>query len=139
MSMEVDRARTVFSSAQAAHLATANGAGTPHLVPVTYAVRDDQILIAIDNKPKTTHNVKRIRNIRQNPQVSVMVDHYEDDWTHLWWVRADGHAAVVEDGPEREAAIGALTDKYRQYREHTPEGPVISITVSRWSGWSYSG
>lgn len=121
-----------------ARLATVSGAGVPHLVPVTFAVEGDRVMIAVDHKPKTTTNLRRLRNIRENPGVCVLADHYDDDWAHLWWVRADGDARIVETGAERAAAVEALTGKYVRYREHVPEGPVILIKVTRWSGWSYS-
>ncbi|WP_327587016.1 TIGR03668 family PPOX class F420-dependent oxidoreductase [Nonomuraea sp. NBC_00507] len=136
--MDAHRARTLFANERIARLATAAASGAPHLVPVTFAMLDEQIVIAIDHKPKTTMNLRRLRNIRENPKVSLLVDHYEDDWTRLWWARADGNAAIHDDGTEREAAIRALSTKYEQYRQHTPEGPVIVTTVDRWSGWAYS-
>lgn len=96
------------------------------------------MLIAIDQKPKSTTNLRRLRNIAENPRVSVLADHYEPDWEQLWWVRADGTATVTSEGPEREAAIAALIEKYPQYRQDPPAGPVIMIAVDHWSGWSAS-
>ncbi|MGJ6960375.1 TIGR03668 family PPOX class F420-dependent oxidoreductase [Streptosporangium sp. G11] len=122
-----------------ARLATVSGDGTPHLVPVTFAVDGDRVVIAVDHKPKTTTDLRRLRNIRENARVCVLADHYDDDWTRLWWVRADGEAAVLDAGATRAAAITALAGKYPQYWERSPEGPVIVIEVTRWSGWSYSG
>ncbi|WP_433382869.1 TIGR03668 family PPOX class F420-dependent oxidoreductase [Streptosporangium sp. CA-115845] len=122
-----------------ARLATVGGDGMPHVVPVTFAIQGDRLMIAIDHKPKTTMNLRRLRNIRENPRVCVLADHYDDDWTQLWWVRADGEATIVETGAERTAAVEALAEKYSQYQDHVPEGPVICIGVTRWSGWSYSG
>lgn len=122
-----------------ARLATVSGDGTPHLVPVTFAVDGDRVMTAIDHKPKTTTDLRRLRDIRENARVCVLADHYDDDWTRLWWVRADGEATVLDTGAVRAAAITALAGRYSQYRERAPEGPVILIEVTRWSGWSYSG
>ncbi|QFY07020.1 TIGR03668 family PPOX class F420-dependent oxidoreductase [Nonomuraea phyllanthi] len=136
--MDGEQARARFRGERVARLATASRDGTPHLVPVTFAVAGDRVVIAIDHKPKTTTALRRLRNIRENPHVSLLADHYEDDWARLWWVRADGLARVVEEGPEREPAIDALAAKYGQYREHRPAGPVIVVDVTRWSGWSFT-
>ncbi|KAB8187548.1 TIGR03668 family PPOX class F420-dependent oxidoreductase [Nonomuraea phyllanthi] len=136
--MDGEQARARFRGERVARLATASRDGTPHLVPVTFAVAGDRVVIAIDHKPKTTTALRRLRNIRENPHVSLLADHYEDDWAQLWWVRADGLARVVEEGPEREPAIDALAAKYGQYREHRPAGPVIVVDVTRWSGWSFT-
>jgi PPOX class probable F420-dependent enzyme len=125
--------------ARVARLATAAENGMPHLVPVTFALDGDLIVTAVDHKPKTTTRLRRIRNIKANPKVCVLVDHYDDDWTHLWWVRADGLASVVEREEERVAALAPLIAKYPQYADHVPEGPVIVIQVTRYASWSYSG
>lgn len=122
-----------------ARLATVSDDGTPHLVPVTFSLQDDRIVTAVDHKPKTTTKLRRLRNIRGNPKVSVLVDHYEEDWTHLWWVRADGLATIVEQEEERAPALTSLIAKYPQYADHVPEGPVILIKVTRYASWSYSG
>ncbi|GAA3437308.1 hypothetical protein GCM10018954_069220 [Kutzneria kofuensis] len=82
--MSLDR----FARARVARLATAGADGRPHLVPVTFAVHDDTVVIAVDHKPKTTTNLRRLRNIRENGQVSLLVDHYDEDWRQLWWVRS---------------------------------------------------
>ncbi|HEY4025814.1 MAG TPA: TIGR03668 family PPOX class F420-dependent oxidoreductase [Candidatus Dormibacteraeota bacterium] len=136
--MTEDEARSRFETARVARLATVDGRGRPHVVPVTFDARGDSIVIAVDHKPKRTTDLKRLRNIRGNPHVSVLVDHYEDDWTALWWVRADGTARVVEDEGERAERVRRLQSRYRQYRDVVPAGPVISITVTAWTGWSYS-
>ena len=95
----------------------------------------DTIVSAVDAKPKTTLALRRLANIDENPQVSLVVDHYDDDWTQLWWVRVDGLARVVEDGPEREAALDALAVKYDQYRQTRPPGAVIAIEPTAWRAW----
>jgi PPOX class probable F420-dependent enzyme len=121
-----------------ARLATVTEAGRPHIVPVTFAVDGDHVYIAVDAKPKTTANLRRLRNIRGNPRVALLADHYDDDWTSLWWVRADGLAAIAEDPRQMAGPIALLADRYRQYREKPPPGPVIDITVERWTGWAAS-
>ncbi|MFG2078334.1 PPOX class probable F420-dependent enzyme, Rv0121 family [Nonomuraea maritima] len=130
-------ARARFAGQRVARLATADASGRPHVVPVTFAVLGERVVTAVDHKPKTTTTgLRRLRDIRENPAVSLLADHYEDDWTHLWWARADGTARVTEEGADREAALDALVAKYVQYREHRPAGPVIIVDVTRWSAWS---
>ncbi len=130
--------RERFASARVAHLATADEDGVPHVVPVTCAVVADRIYWAVDHKPKQTNDLKRLRNLAANPAASIVADHYEEDWTMLWWVRADGTGRVVEEGDERAAALEALAAKYPQYRDRAPEGPVVAIDITRWSGWTGS-
>ena len=128
-------ARQRLAAARVAHLATVSAAGQPHLVPVTFAVDGDTVYIAIDHKPKSTTHLKRLANIAANPQVALLADHYADDWTQLWWSRADGHATV---GPATAAAVALLAARYPQYQATPPVGPVIAITVTAWSGWSWA-
>ncbi len=142
--MEAAQARARLFDCRVARLATADAAGRPHLVAVTFAMAGDLIYTAVDHKPKTTRDLRRLRNIRENPQVSVLADHYEEDWGRLWWVRADGRARVLDDAGEpaeemRRAAVLLLVRRYDQYRARPPEGPVIAIAVERWSGWTSSG
>ncbi|WP_308250696.1 TIGR03668 family PPOX class F420-dependent oxidoreductase [Nonomuraea rhizosphaerae] len=136
--MNAEEARARFHRERIARLATTDAQNTPHLVPVTFAALGDRVMIAIDHKPKTTTDLRRLRNIRENATVSLLVDHYEEDWAQLWWVRADGHARIVEAGPDHHHAVDALTEKYSQYRRRRPAGPVIVVTVTRWSGWAYT-
>ena len=131
-------ARQRLAAARVARLATVSAAGQPHLVPVTFAVDADTVYIAIDHKPKTTTHLKRLANIAANPRVTLLADHYADDWTQLWWSRADGHAAVLTAPPDTEAPIALLASRYPQYQDTRPTGPVIAITVTTWSGWSYT-
>lgn len=93
------------------------------------------IYTAVDAKPKSTTDLRRLRNIGANPNVCVLADHYDADWTQLWWVRADGQASILDD-PAAAAPIGLLTARYAQYRDTPPPGPVIAIHVERWTGWS---
>lgn len=136
MKLNEAEARRRLAAARVARLATSGENRQPHLVPVTFAVEGGQIYIAIDHKPKTTANLRRLRNIRENPRVALLADHYEEDWDRLWWVRADGHASVLGDGRQRERPLDVLAAKYEQYRQTRPAGPVIVIDIDRWSGWT---
>ncbi|NJP94447.1 TIGR03668 family PPOX class F420-dependent oxidoreductase [Nonomuraea sp. FMUSA5-5] len=127
---------TRFAAQPVARLARIAADGTPRVVPITFALLNGKIVTAVDHKPKTTTALARLRDLRANPAVSVLADHYDDDWTRLWWVRADGLATVLADGDERERALDALVAKYAQYRERRPAGPVIVVEVTRWSEWS---
>ncbi len=132
--MTTTDARERFSAARVARLATANAAGRPHLVPVVFAVVGDHIYSAVDTKPKRTTALRRLANVRENPAVAVLVDHYEDDWTALWWVRADGLGRVLDAGePEAQRAIARLAERYPQQRAN---GAVLAVDVKSWSGWS---
>ena len=132
-----------------ARLATVGSGGRPHLVPITFALVGERTLVsAVDHKPKRTTALRRLANIESNPRVSVLADHYEDDWERLWWVRADGRARVeggrTSESAARLARLGAadaLAQRYPQYRERPPAGPFIVVEVERFSGWSaaYSG
>ncbi|MEU8222498.1 TIGR03668 family PPOX class F420-dependent oxidoreductase [Kribbella sp. NPDC048915] len=135
--MRLDEAgcRGRVAAARVGRLGTVGEDVRPHLVPVTYAVHGDELYIAVDQKPKTTTALKRLRNIAAHEQVAVLVDEYDEDWTHLWWVRVDGTASVL---PEHPAAIELLTAKYPQYETAPPGGPVIVIQVSKWSGWAFA-
>lgn len=137
MKWEQERARERFSVSRVARLATADSSGKPHLVPVTFVTYGDTVAIAVDAKPKSTHRLKRLRNIEENPQVALLADEYSDEWERLWWVRADGHARVVHGDSEWEAARERLVRRYPQYRGEAPEGVVILVEVDRWSGWSF--
>jgi PPOX class probable F420-dependent enzyme len=131
-----EEAQARLGSARVARLATAGGDGQPHLVPVTFAVDGDLIYTAVDYKPKKSTNLRRLKNIRENPRVALLADYYADDWDLLWWVRVDGWASVVEDERALQNPLDVLAERYEQYREHRPAGPVIVIQVDRWKGWS---
>lgn len=136
LSSEVARER--FAAARVARLATADVRGVPHLVPVTFAAHGDEIVFAVDHKPKTTTDLRRLRNIAANPAVAFLVDRYDDDWARLWWVRADGFASVTTDAGEGTEPVEWLCAKYPQYADHPPEGPVVRVTVTAWRGWAAS-
>jgi PPOX class probable F420-dependent enzyme len=90
----------------------------------------------VDAKPKRSRRLQRVENVRARPDVTVLVDHYEDDWSRLWWVRMRGRARVVEAGEERERALALLAEKYPQYRAEVPDGPVLAVRIEEWRGWS---
>lgn len=121
-----------------ARLASVSQAGRPHLVPFTFVLDGDRIYSAVDAKPKTTTSLQRLRNIRANPRVAVLADHYDEDWGSLWWVRADGRAAVLDEPGQMARPLALLTRRYPQYRQVPPAGPVIAVDVERWTGWSAS-
>jgi PPOX class probable F420-dependent enzyme len=125
-----EAAWTRLAAARVGRLATT----APRIVPVTFAVVGRTIVHAVDHKPKTTRALARLEDIRRDPRVSLLADHYDEDWSRLWWVRADGTARVlsVEQAPE---AIDALAAKYPQYAERRPDGPVVLVAVERVSGW----
>lgn len=125
-----------MAAARVGRLATVGPDLRPHVVPVTYAVHGDELFIGIDQKPKSTTDLKRLRNIAENERVAILVDEYDEDWTHLWWVRVDGIARVVDSDA---AAIALLVAKYPQYEADPPRGPVIAIRADGWSGWAYRG
>ena len=105
------------------------------MVPICFAFVGDTVYSAVDRKPKRSPRLKRLDNIRANPRVEVLVDHYEDDWSSLWWVRLRGRAFVVDDGEELERALEALAAKYRQYRVEPPPGPVLAVRLDEWRWW----
>jgi PPOX class probable F420-dependent enzyme len=131
-----DWRRARLASARVGHLATVTPDGRPHVVACTFALEGDRVWTAVDAKPKATRRLQRLTNLRANPRASLLVDHYEEDWTRLWWVRADGRTRIHEAGPERERGIAALAAKYDQYTATPPPGPVIALDVERWSGWT---
>jgi PPOX class probable F420-dependent enzyme len=126
------------ASAFVARLATVGPDGKPHIVPISFAVDARTLYFAVDAKPKRTANLKRLRNIAANPAVCILVDHYEDDWDRLWWVRLDGRARLVRDEAESHGAIELLVQRYSQYRAKAPEGPVVAIAIEAITGWSAS-
>jgi len=129
-------ARRRLGGARVAVLATVAATGRPHVVPVTFALAGDLVYTAVDAKPKTTRDLRRLDNIRSDPRVSVLADYYDEDWAELWWVRADGEATIVDDRPEMTEPVRLLARRYPQYRRDPPAGPVIAVRVTRWTGWS---
>lgn len=135
--MTDDRERV--GAARVGRLATLRADGTPRLVPITFVLVDDLVCFAVDEvKPKTTTRLARLADIARDPRVGLVVDHYAEDWAALWWVRIDGTAEVHEEGPLRDRALAALVAKYEPYAAAPPDGVVVVITPTRWSGWSAS-
>jgi PPOX class probable F420-dependent enzyme len=130
-----EEARARFADARLARLATADAAGRPHLVPIAFALAGDTIFSAVDAKPKRTRALRRLANVRANPAVSLLVDHWdEEDWGRLWWVRADGVGRVLSpDDPEARRATRLLRERYPRQRA---EGEVLAVAVEHWSGWT---
>ena len=137
LSPEQDR---FLRSARSGHLATADAKGRPHVIPVCYVFDGDAIYSVLDAKPKSTplRQLRRVRNILANPQVSLVVDHYEEDWSRLRYVLVSGEAGLLEAGEEWSRAIVLLREKYPQYRDmNLDESPVIKITPVRFTPWSF--
>jgi PPOX class probable F420-dependent enzyme len=118
--------------ARVARLATVAVDGRPHVVPICFALDGDTLYTAVDEKPKSTRNLRRLANIEANPRVEIVVDHWDEDWTQLWWVRLSGVARVVEHDRH---ALELLAAKYEQYRECPPAGPFVLVTIQRRSEW----
>lgn len=150
--MSQDEARAAFTAARVSRLATVDAHGRPHLVPITFVVDASHVYFAVDAKPKRSPRLRRLANIEDNPQVSLLADEYSEDWEQLWWARADGTARVLapDDADVRQRhAVELLRAKYPQYAGLTgaaagsgadtpsPFGPVVEIRVSRWSGWRW--
>jgi PPOX class probable F420-dependent enzyme len=133
--VEEQEMRRRVTDARVARLATVTSDGRPHLVPCCFALSGDVLYSAVDGKPKSTLALQRLANLRANPHASVLVDHYADDWSTLWWVRIDGQGRVLDDGSERDDAIALLERKYPVYARERPPGAVIAIGVTRWRGW----
>jgi len=126
-------------TARVARLATIDPDGRPHLVPIVFAVDGDTLYSAVDRKPKRSQTLRRIENARVRPDVTILVDHYSEDWSALWWIRLRGRARVLDDGEERERALALLQEKYPQYRDEPPDGPVLAVDVNEVRDWSASG
>jgi len=128
------QARERFAAARVARLGTVTEDGRPHLVPIVFAVRGDTVYSAVDAKPKRTTELARLANLAVHPQACVLADHYDEDWSTLWWARGDGRGRVIDpDDPEGREAIGRLRARYPQ---QMVTGAVLAVDVARWSGWT---
>jgi PPOX class probable F420-dependent enzyme len=127
--------RQRVAEARVGRLATIDSDGRAAMVPFGFVLDGQTLFSSVDQKPKSTTRLRRLDNIRRDPRVTVLVDHYEDDWSRLWWVRLRGRGRVIDRGPERDRAVGLLVEKYPQYRDSPPSGPVIAIEVDEWRGW----
>jgi PPOX class probable F420-dependent enzyme len=128
-------APAAFAESPVAMLATVGADGAPHVVPVVFAVHGDVVYTAVDAKRKSTRRLRRLANIEDNPKVSMLVDHYDDDWSQLWWVRADGIAVIHQRGEEMATGYALLRKKYLQYQRIALDGPVVTVDVQKWSSW----
>ena len=137
--MTPDDARARFAAEPVARMATVDARGLPHIVPVTFAVDGNRVASAVDGKPKRSGRLFRLENVAANPRVSLLVDHYHEDWRRLWWVRADGTARTVDEGPELLRMLELLRDKYLQYRQVELIGPAIVMDIESWVGWAAAG
>jgi PPOX class probable F420-dependent enzyme len=133
--MDAAEMRRRLALARVGHLATVSGGGIPHLVPCCFALEEDTIYSAVDAKPKRTQSLRRLKNLRATGRACLLVDHYAEDWSELWWVRVDGRGRVVEQEPERARALAALSRKYDQYRQVPPPGPTLALDITLWRGW----
>lgn len=134
--MKQDEIDQRLAGARSAVLGTVDRRGRPHLVPIMFARREDRLYTAVDRKPKTTRRLKRLSNIKANPQVSVLVDNYTDDWAGLWWIRLDGAAEVIRSGPRLRQGLALLSDKYEAYAAAPPTGPLIEMRIEVIRSWS---
>ncbi|WP_345609806.1 TIGR03668 family PPOX class F420-dependent oxidoreductase [Pseudonocardia adelaidensis] len=135
--LDPETTRSRFAAAPVARLATLRPDGTPRLVPITFVLIDGLVCSAVDEvKPKTTTRLARLADVARDPRVGLVVDHYADDWSALWWVRVDGTAAVHDGGELRERALAALAAKYPPYAAAPPAGALLVVTPTRWTGWS---
>jgi PPOX class probable F420-dependent enzyme len=133
--VETEAMRRRVADARVGRLATVTASGLPHIVPCCFVLDGDTVFSAVDHKPKSTFELVRLDNLRSTEVASLLVDHYEEDWATLWWVRIDGRGRVAEAGEERERALGLLAAKYEQYRARIPAGPVVVIEVTTWRAW----
>jgi PPOX class probable F420-dependent enzyme len=134
--------RQLIEAARVARMATVDADGRPHLVPVCFVLDGDgdadRVYVAVDHKPKRGTELRRTANLRATGRACLLVDHYGEDWSQLWWVRLDGHGAQASDPAEAEHALDALAAKYPQYRADPPDGPVLRIDIDAYRGWSAS-
>lgn len=127
-----------MQAARIARLATIDPDGRPHIVPIVFVLDGETLYSAVDAKPKRSRTLRRIENARARPDVTVLVDHYDEAWERLWWVRLRARARVLDGGEEAERALGLLVDKYQQYRREPPSLPVVALDVVDWRGWAAS-
>lgn len=132
--------RERFGNARVARLATVRPDGGPHVVPVCFVVLGDVAWSAVDAKPKRSSALARLDNVRATGHAILLVDHWDEDWSRLWWVRAGGPARVVERGGHEEAeVVAALRAKYPQYATHALDGPFLAVELREWRTWSGGG
>ncbi|MEX0804911.1 MAG: TIGR03668 family PPOX class F420-dependent oxidoreductase [Candidatus Binatia bacterium] len=133
------RAELAFlRAARIAHLASADAAGQPHVIPICFVFDGKHFFSPIDEKPKRVlpQKLKRVSNVRENPRVSLIIDRYDEDWNRLAYVLVRGKATILMRGVRHKQAVQQLRKKYRQYRRMAIDNnPVIQITPDRWIQW----
>jgi len=133
-------ARELLTTARVAHLATSDQYARPHVVPIVFVWTSDVLYTPLDRKPKRDddwHALRRVRNIETNGRVAIVVDRYDEDWSHLAWVMVEGVATILESGDERDAAAARLLAKYAQYETLPLDGrPIVRVEIERANEWS---
>ncbi len=130
--------RRFLAQRRVAYLATADSRAVPHVVPVCFAMSEGALYITIDEKPKRHLGaaLKRLRNIAENPVVTVVADRYDEDWDLLGWVMLHGHAEVLTDGAEHRDAQALLRSRYPQLKAmQISQQPVIAVRIERTTSW----
>jgi PPOX class probable F420-dependent enzyme len=130
--------RRRVAAARVARLATIDPDGAPNVVPLVFVLDGDIVYSSVDEKPKGTRELRRLQNLRRDPRFMLLVDHYDEEWPTVWWVRLRGRGRVLEEGAQREHALRLLAEKYEQYEEEAPQGAVIALDVEEWRGWAYT-
>lgn len=131
--------RAYLEAARVGRLATADSEGNPHAVPVCFAFTDDHIVSPIDEKPQRVgpEALRRVQDIRENPRVTLVVDHYTEDWSRLGWVQVRGRATLCEPSADpHPVGVQALEETYDQYESHALEDrPLIRIDPGSVRSW----
>ena len=138
MSADGDWLAKRLAEARSAALGTTGADGRPHLVPIVFVYHGGLLYTAIDHKPKTTRRLRRLANIEANPEVSVLIDRYDEDWSRLWWIRVDGTARIIPVSDVPQAVMSELAGKYPDYARNPPPGPLIEISAGRIVSWAAS-
>ncbi len=128
----------MLASARVGHLATAGEDARPHVIPVCFTTDGRCTYTVLDQKPKRSGltRLRRVKNILANPQATLLVDHYEEDWGNLWYLMVSGRAELLMDGQEQADAVSLLRDKYQQYRAmDIGLNPVMKITPENIVSW----
>lgn len=124
------------AAARVARLATIDPDGRPNLVPCVFALEGDTVHLVVDRKPKRTATLQRIVNLQRDPRATLLIDHYDEDWDALWWVRLRGRARIVTEGPDLDRALELVRAKYVQYEAVALDEVAILVEIDEWHGWS---
>ena len=132
--------RAFLERQRVARLATVDEEGRPHLIPMCFALLDGALVSVVDDKPKRSLRLRRLRNIQMHPEVAVLCDEYSEDWTRLAWVMLRGQASIIQSGEEHVRAVAGLRERYSQYRSHDlRDRPVIRIEAREALHWGLPG